>query len=318
MITIEQGAREGNDEPLFEARYDMTLGHVQATVMEYLDKGADVLPGGRFLGIVANPNEPMGNVGRWLETQIFNESFRHSPGEMSEAYADVEQDSRFLLVIDRHTYLPAGVMRIVDGESAHKLTVEEAPGLLAKVDHPEIENIDDIDPEIVAAKRRDIVDYHDIRPDEVAWDVATMAIPAQYRARYIKGVHVSGMLERMFVELGDQEGVERVYTLLDSKARRSLGGTGVPFKPLLGQETPFEYKNSPKTYAMAGDFKDFRSGVKAAHEAIRQESFIARIVRDGLHRAITRRAHGRVAGMAALGLYGVDSHIVMPAARAVS
>jgi S-adenosylmethionine decarboxylase len=273
----------------FKPRYDLTRNEVHNLTKDYLAQPN--LPRGRFVGIYATGNDKISNAGRWLERDVFEDTFNHDEKEMADLYGTVENDSFFLIVFDRRKRLPAGVMRLVGGNAAYGLTLAEAPTYLPFTE-------------------KQIKKYHGISDGEKAWDVATMAIAKEYRGKIVSQVAVSGLLERMFGLLGDKENIKHVFTMLDAKARRSFDSIGIPFREMHGHMESFPYKNSPATYAMYGRYAEFREGVVKRHEEIRQESLFVNVVRMGWKKAIHRRVTGRVAGMAVHGKGGIDRHIV--------
>ncbi|HUS26129.1 MAG TPA: hypothetical protein VMY99_02160 [Nevskiaceae bacterium] len=280
--------------PDFGPRYDMSRDAVQEVVGSYFT--THELPPGRFVGVVAAPDEPLANAARWLEREVFDPTFGNSTKQMQELYGPVEPDSRFIVVLDEAEKLPAGVMRVVGGEAAYTMSLAEAPKHIPNVAEDQIKA------------------YHEITGNEKAWDVATMAIAKRYRGKVLGTVAISGILQYTFVGLGEQEGVELAFALLDHKARRSLEGVGVPFKPMYGHDEPFPYYGSGATYAMVGRLPEFRQSVAQRHEELSRESTLANMFHMGVHKALTRRYVGKVAGMAALGKDGVDKRIVLPTA----
>ena len=292
-------APEISVEPQFQTIYDLEREQVYQLTGDFL-RQPDMPQGRRFVGAVVEWNDAISNAARWLEARTFEGAFKHTPTEMAEMYGSVERDSRFLVVFDRKEQLPVGVIRVVRNESAYNMTLAEAR-----------------QPQYVGASLDEIIKYHDFRLTDKAWDVATMGIDEHYRGKMLgRGVHqvsVSGMLQRMFVKLGYQEGIVNVLAMLDDRAYRSLSAVGVPFMPLLGRDRSFRYKNSPATYAVFGSFEDFRPAVIARHEALLKHSLVHEILRRGIPKALKRRGLAKVAGMAALGLGGVDQGIKMPA-----
>jgi len=278
----------------FMPDYQMGIGAVQYAVGTFFEEQPE-LPQGRFVGVVVDGQDEFSNTARWLERQEFEDAFKDDADKMKLLYEQVEDASTFLLVLDRYTKLPAGVMRLVGGESAYQLSL---PVAAEKTPYTEEE----------------IREFHDITGvDRPAWDVATMAIAKPYRSKVISQVNVSGMLERMFVEMGDRRGIQHVFALLDHRARKRLvDGTGVPFNGMHDYNETFEFSGSEATSAVYGHFPDFRGSVGAKHEEIQNESLLKNVARLGLNRALRRRVAGRVAGMAAFGKHNVDNHIVLP------
>jgi len=290
-------------EAPFVPRYDMPVDEVQYHVANYLSQpGA---PDDRFVGFIAGGPNQMTNVGRWLETQTFDDSFKNNAEVMAGLYGGVEHESGFLVVLDRKTMLPAGVMRIVGGESAYTMTLADAQNHVPLFSEQRLRN------------------HYGVTgsPNETVWDVATMAVAKPYRGKIAGQTAVSGMLERMFVELGDKMQVDHVFTMLDRKAWKGLQLTGVPFRMLLGLDHSFPYYGSPATSAMYGWFPEFRASVAAQHKKLAEESFIRNLlsspkpgIREAFKYAMRRRVAARVAGMAALGNDEVDRRLIMPAA----
>lgn len=269
-------------------RYDLTKKETYQISKKYLAQPS--LPKGRFVGIFANGDEEISNAGRWLERSVFEDTFKHDDEEMKNLYGAIENDSKFLIVFDRHTQLPAGVMRLVGGEAAYALTLAEAP-------------------EYIPYTKNQIKKYHGIDDGEKAWDVATMAIAKEYRGKIVSQVAVNGMLERMFNLLGDKEDIKHIFTMLDAKARRGFDAIGIPFHEMHGHTESFPYKNSPATFAMYGRYDEFRDSVIKKHAELKAEKLMLNVFKLGWKKAIRRRVTGKVAGMAVHGKGGIDRHI---------
>lgn len=288
-------------EPEFEPRYDMTEGEVQSVVGDYLHGldqerlGALKSP---FVGVVVrNEDGQITNAARWLECRVFDDAFSNSPKDMHNMYQQCEDDSTFLLVLHRASSLPVGVMRVVGGESAWQLSLQDAPNYIGH-------------------STADILKYHkmpggrELTGKENAWDAATAAVAEEYRRKMIGGVAVTALLERMFILEGRRQNVEPIFTMLDARARRSLESIGTPFKPMAGHDTPFPYYGSKRTYAMHGYFPHFAPSIVDKYNELRARPFILDFLR-GPREALKKRFLARAAGMIALGKHDIDSRIFM-------
>ena len=56
---------------------------------------------GRFLSIVVSPDEPLADVGRTVERQVFEATFGNDAAVMASEYGPYEDRSRFFVVLDR-------------------------------------------------------------------------------------------------------------------------------------------------------------------------------------------------------------------------
>lgn len=230
-----QGQVPHVDGPQSGQRYDLTDAEIRKTVAAYL--GQTRLPAGRFVGVVVGTEGAIANVGRTIERAVFEETFEGNDASfMESAYRVVEKSTRFLIVLDREEGRPAGVLRIVDDEPY--VTLESAP-------------------QYIGNSKESIKNYHGIQRGELCWDVATLAIPVEYRGGAAKTFAVGPMLYRMLFLQGTLDGVRHIFFMIDGKARRVLDNLGLHVEFIHGHDESFEYWGSRNTYAMYARFEQW-------------------------------------------------------------
>ena len=242
---------------------------------------------GRLVALAVGTADPLADVARTVERQVFEESFGNDAATMAAEYRQYEDDSLFFVVLDRRTGLPAGAARVIDGGGK---TLHDAPACIGV----------DLDT---------ILSAHGMRTGRI-WDYATMAVLPGYRGR--SSLVVSTLLYRTFLKAGRRADVCHMVAMLDRRAHRNLTLVGVPFVPIAGSE-PFEYLGSPSTRALYVPFGDLEPSIGHQGNQLRRfgASFNGEIRARGLRRLVTRRVAARVSTRIASGK-GVDEWIELP------
>lgn len=271
------------------ARYDLAADEMHRITAGYL-ANCPATPG-RFVAVLAGPGEPLADVGRTVERQVFEEQFGNDVAVMTAEYGPYEQRSVFILVLDRQCQAPAGVTRAIEGTGRGVKTIDDAPAFIgAGVDA------------ITAA--------HGMTGGKV-WDFATVAVLPDYRGRS-SSLQVSSLLYRTFMRAGERAGVQHVVAMMDRGAYRNLELLGAPMAALAGSG-PFPYLGSPENRAIYCRFPDILPGI--ARQAVRLRRpfgpFAGRIRRRGLRRLLVRQVGARVSRRVATGK-GLDQHILLP------
>lgn len=175
----------------------------------------------RLSCIRLDPGDPFGNCARRVECAVFTEFFGNTPDVMLEAYGPYEAASSFLVVVDRDKQRLAGALRIVPG-GGKTLADVTLPPLCLTVS--------------------DVVTRHSLQL-ECCWDIATLAVPKDYRRSGIAMM----LYTRLYVE-AMTAGIPHGLAILDDHAYQQLVSLGVSVEPICDSE-PFEYMGSAKNRA---------------------------------------------------------------------
>ena len=169
-------------------------------------------------------------MARAVECSVFQEFFGNGPSIMAREYGPYEAYSKFLLVVDRATEQPAGVLRIIQ--------------------HSEngLKTLNDIAQEPLSISLQTVIDYHGIDDLSQCWEVGSLAVLKPYRGE-AAGHLVSTMLYGLFYKLVSGLGIRHVVAILDGHAYAQLTETfSVPFVPIAGS-APFPYLGSDNNRA---------------------------------------------------------------------
>jgi len=247
---------------------------------------------GDFVSVVAGPDEPLAQVGRAVEGQVFEQAFGNDAAVMATEYGPYERQSIFLVVLDRRRGVPAGVARVITGRPREMKTVVDAP--------PYIGHGAD---EIIAA--------HGLHEGTV-WEFATIAVLPAYRGGRA-ALAVSSLIYRTFLLAGRRAGVRHVVAMLDRGGYRNLRLLGVRLIPMCDSE-PFAYLGSAETRALYSDFPGIEPSIAEQAVRLRRQSRL-RALRFGpraLRKLLTRRFAAGISHRVASG-QGLDQDIVLPA-----
>jgi len=201
------------------------LSMVEDTELRDLAKA--VVGGGAsepFGAYVFGPDEPGAFLGRYLEREVFLESFGNTLELLTEEYAQYERSSMFIVVIDHLRYLPAGVIRVIKPSISGFKSLNDLKPVWGETGDAMMERTGLTFP-----------------PDRI-WDVATLAVPPDYRAKATQGLVAMGLYQTLSLAARDC-GVDLLVTILDMPVFRMLrwklhlifaGYRGVGPQPYLG------------------------------------------------------------------------------------
>ncbi|GIF42520.1 hypothetical protein [Actinoplanes xinjiangensis] len=236
---------------------------------------------GRFVAVIVRDGHPLADVGRAVETAVFEPAFGNDATVMSAEYGPYENRSLFFVVLDRRTGLPAGATRVIAGVGAEVKTIADAPAHIGR-------------------SADEIVDAHGMR-DQTVWDFATVAVLPHYRGtRY--GLTVSSLLYRAFAVAATHAGVEHAVVMLDVRAWRNMTLIGNRLYPLAGS-APFAYLGSADTRALYARIPDFVADMTRQAAALRGfgTGYAGRIPGRGWRKLVARRVAANVSHRLATG-----------------
>ena len=218
-----------------------------------------------FGAYLFGPDEPGAELGRHLERQVFLEAFGNTVEDLAREYARYEKSSLFIVIVDHVRRLPAGVIRVVTPSPAG------------------LKSLNDL--EAGWGESADIMMQRtglDFEPDKI-WDVATLAVPPEYRGRATQGLVTMGLYQTL--TMGARSiGVELLVAILDVP--------GVPDAPL---EAAHDLRGLPRGGRAA------LSGVDGEH---------ARVVRPPLLRPAPGRGRSPTCTGSSTRALGSNRHCV--------
>jgi hypothetical protein len=199
---------------------------VRRLLNDHLWGGADRFYGFRISGVGVHSD-----LARGVESRVFDETFGNDPHVMSREYGPYEAHSTFFLLIDRDQEQVGGVIRVIGHSDVGLKTFNDIAGAPLHI------------PTDIAMAAHNIPDLGK------CWDIATLAVPRDYRTA-AKNAHVSSMLYGMLFVDARRAGIDHAVAILDARAYRHLVTVfGAPFVPMLG--TPgFPYLGSACSYAV--------------------------------------------------------------------
>ncbi len=245
--------------------YDLSNEHMRGLTADLL-KDREPTCTMRYVTYMISANYTYSNIARTVERTVFDEAFGNDADEMKKEYGPYEEQSRFLLSVDRVASLPVGVLRIIEnGDNGLKSLNDFTSS------HPDL-------------SMKDIEAFHGVNDFENCWDIGTVAILPGNRS---STGEVSLQLYRGMYRTAEEEGVSQFVSIVDHKAYRMLTGhLGIPFVSLAGSE-PFEYLGSTSSHALYGSVQEFYPKMSEKLQQVRgslARSAMLRLV-EGTHDA---------------------------------
>lgn len=230
------------------------------------DKAVERLPdGSRFATIEVEPGSKFANIGRYIESRVFMQTFGNTPETLQESYAPYEDSSRFFLSVDVESANPTGVLRVIANSPAGLMT------------------INDVEDQPFGISREAIAKVHGVTDFDKTWDVGTVAVLPEYRRG--QGP-VSIQLFRAMYLSAVNHSVEHLVSMIDDKLYKKLhGALGIPFKPLAGAK-PGPYMDSEKTHPVYGFVPDFYNEMSAHRKSIKGRMLAKYAIGDSLDRLV--------------------------------
>jgi hypothetical protein len=247
---------------------------------------------GDYVSVVVGPDEPLAQVGRDIEHQVFEQAFGNDATVMATEYGPYERQSIFLIVLDRRRGVPAGVARVIAGGAREMKTIVDAPAYIGHGTD-----------EIIAAHGLD---------QGTVWEFATIAVLPEYRGGRAS-LAVSSLIYRTFLRAGRQAGVRHVVAMLDRGGYRNLRLLGVLLVPMAGSG-PFAYLGSAETRAVYSDFPGIEPSIAEQAVRLRRQSGLhaLRLRPRAVRKLLTRRFAAGISHQVSSGR-GLDENIVLPA-----
>ena len=204
--------------------------------------------GDRYVCYKIDGTDRFTDIGRQVECEVFNEAFGNDPEQMKEEYGPYEEQSTFFVSMDRETGVPTGVLRVIrNGEGGFK-------------------SLNDLEGVIPGFSKDEAIAAHGIDNLDECWDIGTVAVPKEYRAR-VGGVSLQ-LYRGMFVT-SQKEGIKHYVSVIDEKPFEKMKKfLGFPFELIHGGE-PFSYLGSERSLPLYGDATRFEKAVQRKEWTIR-------------------------------------------------
>ena len=148
-------------------------------------------------------DEPGVLLGRYVERAVFLEAFGNTAGLLAEEYGPYEPSSLFICVVDHLRMLPAGVMRILQPSPVG------------------FKSLNDIGP-VWGEPVGTIIERTGLELDpDKTWDIATLAVAREYRAKATAGLVTMGLYQTLTLAARSC-GIEWFVAILDMPVFRIL------------------------------------------------------------------------------------------------
>lgn len=160
-------------------------------------------------------DEAGAELGRHIERSVFFEAFGNSPELLADEYDRYEAASAFICMVDHLRRRPAGVMRILLPSPAGFKSLND------------IEPVWGESPEVLISRTGISL------PLQSTWDIATLAVSADYRGKATTGLVSMGLYQTLgMVTL--RCGIDWLVAILDAAVYRILRKLRMPFAGFKG------------------------------------------------------------------------------------
>lgn len=233
---------------------------------------------------------PEARLARYVEGTVFAEWFGNSSELIGAEYGPYDESTYFITVIDHLRHLPAGMIRV---------TIPSERGLktLADIEHVWHQPLE-------STLVRTGLDWD----RSMVWDVATMAVHADYRGKATDGM-ISLAMYQAVVRSFRTGGARWFVCVLDMYVAQLMQDlTSRPFWTFDGVE-PISYLDSPASNAFWCDFDEYGPRLREADPFMYGVLFdgvgIESVVREASYEVAAEMGGQRSAGLR-LGEDGVD------------
>lgn len=237
---------------VFTPRYDLTGDEVHSLCQEFLASPERKLPESRFGCYIVQSDHPYSNLGRYVESTVFYETFGNDPELFEKEYGPYDKSSEFYIAIDHKAEIPIGVMRVIKNSEAGLKYFED----LSKLE--------------LGFTKEDICRGYGADPNRCA-EVGTLAVLEKYRGD--KYAHLPSLLtyRTLFLQILNNPDFDYVLAMIDKKAERNLNLLKFPFEPVF-ESGYFSYLDSEETRALIAKTTMFEPQLTYWIDRFRQES----------------------------------------------
>lgn len=226
-----QGLEVKSENESLQAKYNLTKAEKEEAVRLLIERKLQPTES-RYGVYVVESSDPAANLGRAVELEVFGEFFDNNEELMKREYGPYEQDSTFIIVLDKQTSEPAGVMRLIQNGPNGLKSLND----LSK--EPWLKGID-------AVFEEDGLSPHDL---DKTWDIATLAVRKEYRGK----TAVSAALYHALYLSSEKRQIENWVAILDDNVLELLGALGIHFKRYVGVGSA-NYLDSPASTPVYGN-----------------------------------------------------------------
>jgi hypothetical protein len=251
MDTMEEPLAPELDSNEVHVRYDMTAEEATQLCQEFLAQPGLNIPDGKYGGYVIDASSPFSNLGRFVESSVFEDEFSNGADVMREEYSPYDGSSEFYIALDHEAQLPIGVMRVIKPSEAG------------------LKSLADLEKTEAGFTGEEVCEQYGIDPERTA-DIATLAVLPDYRGlekSYVPSLVVYRMLWPQVIA---NPAYDRTITIIDKKAEKNLQTLKFPFEPVFGGEY-FSYLDSPESRFLVAENAVFYPRLTAIIDQMRAE-----------------------------------------------
>lgn len=230
-------------------RYDLSFEEAQALCGDFL-RTQETLPKSSLACFSLDGNNPYANLGRFVESTVFLQTFGNTPQMMETEYGPYEAASDIFVVVDLELALPIGALRVIKNSSGGLKTLNDLERTPLGLNQAEVCNQLDIDPERCV-------------------DVGTLAVLPEFRARGGNVLPSLLLYRSLYAKYLSDPNYDNVVTMIDRRAERNLYRLSFPFRPI--DERYFSYLDSPASRALYGVNREFYPAVNGRRLELEQE-----------------------------------------------
>jgi hypothetical protein len=231
------------------ARYDLSAQEAYDLCIDFL-KVQENLPASSLGCFSIEGDSPFSNLGRFVESEVFMQTFGNTPEMMSEEYGPYEQTSDLFVVVDLDSSFPIGTLRVIRNSEGG------------------LKSLNDLERSELALDQTNVCKELDIEPDRCV-DVGTLAVLPEFRRRAGNVLPSLLLYRSLYAKYLSDPNYDHVVTIIDKRAERNLYRLSFPFKPI--DDRYFSYLDSPESRALYGVNREFYPSVIGRKGELEQE-----------------------------------------------
>ncbi len=271
---------QGSVEALERPNYSLTELEARALCTSFLEQAGSGKPEQRFGCYIIPGSDQYSDLGRYVESTVFYDTFGNRPDLMSKEYEAYDPASEFYVVVDHEEELPVGVMRVIGNSEAG------------------LKSLEDLEKLPLGFNKGDVIQGYGLDLDRCV-DVATLAVLKSHRNLEYDFIPSKLTYRTLFLKVLNNPDYDHTVAIIDKKAEKNLKLLKFPFSSMFDSGY-FDYLDSEASTALIAknsmfvpQLRFWINKLKTEHDESGMNSYIANTIEsliadagEGVHDAM--------------------------------